>query len=89
MKEFELLYDDISETKTRFISFVGEYGRYDLCLLYSNRFYGKVIVLNMLSNKFVIIGEDDLFEESFLETSFQIDTNEAVELRIFLKELIK
>lgn len=88
MKENNILYDDISETKTRFISFIGEIGRYDLCLLYSDRFFGKVVVLNMLSNQFGIIGDDDLSEEGFLERSFQIDTNGANELREFLRELI-
>ena len=72
MEEFFLLYDDITETKTRFISFAGEHGRYDLCLVYSNRFFGKVVVLNMLSSRFAIIGQDDLEEEGFLEDTYQI-----------------
>lgn len=88
MEESHLLYDDTTETKTRFISFEGEFGRYDLCLIYSDRFFGKVVVMNMLSNRFAIIGEDDLSEDSFLESSFQIGTDEATELKEFLEELI-
>lgn len=88
MEEFFLLYDDITETKTRFISFAGEHGRYDLCLVYSNRFFGKVVVLNMLSSRFAIIGQDDLEEEGFLEDTYQIATNEADELKGFLTDLI-
>jgi hypothetical protein len=88
MEEFFLLYDDITETKTRFISFAGDYSRYDLCLIYSDRFFEKVVVLNMLSSRFAIIGQDDLEEEGFLEDNYQIDINEAAELKEFLTGLI-
>ncbi|MDF2535671.1 MAG: hypothetical protein K0R18_1830 [Bacillales bacterium] len=88
MEEFFLLYDDITETKTRFISFADEHSRYDLCLIYSDRFFEKVVVLNMLSSRFAIIGKDDLEEEGYLEDTFQIATKEADELKEFLTGLI-
>ena len=83
-----LLYDDTTETKTRFISFAGEYGRYDFCIIYSDRFFGKVILLNMLSNRFAIIGQDDLMEEGFLEKNFQVSAEEATKLKDFLQDFI-
>ena len=47
MEERFFLYDDTVATKTRFVSFMGENERHDLALLYSDRHYGKTIVLDM------------------------------------------
>lgn len=88
MGKYHLLYDDRLETKTRFISFEGEFGRYDFCLIYSDRFFGKTLLLNMLSNRYAIVGEDDLSEEGFLENSFQMGLDEATELKEYLKDLL-
>ena len=35
------LYDDVEDTKTRFVSFTGKTIRYDLAILQSSRFFGK------------------------------------------------
>ena len=41
------LYDDVEDTKTRFVSFAGKTQRYDLAILQSGRFFGKVLVLDI------------------------------------------
>lgn len=82
------LYDDTEDTKTRFVSFVGENQRYDLAIVKSNRHYGKLLVLDMQGNRFAIIGNDDLEEEGYLEFAFQLKAEEAEELRSFLQELM-
>lgn len=78
------LYDDTENTRTRFVSFVGNTNRFDLALIVSNRFYGKVLVLNLQSNRFAIIGHDDLEEDGYLEHAFNISEEEAEELKDFL-----
>jgi hypothetical protein len=88
MSERYFLYDEREDTKTRFVSFVGEHHRYDLAITQTTRHYGKSLVLNMQGNKYAIIGEDDLKEEGYLEYAFDLSEEEAAELKDFLLELI-
>ncbi|ADC49050.1 MULTISPECIES: DUF3055 domain-containing protein [Alkalihalophilus] len=88
MSERFYLYDDTEETRTRFVSFMGESQRFDLAIITSSRYYGKKLVLDVLSNRFAIIGTDDLEEPGYLEHAYQISEEEAGELRSFLYEVI-
>ncbi|TMW72483.1 DUF3055 domain-containing protein [Alteribacter natronophilus] len=88
MSERFYLYDDTEETRTRFVSFMGEEQRFDLAITTSSRYYGKKLVLNTLSNRFAIIGPDDLEEPGYLEQAFSLEAAEAEELRQFLYEVI-
>ena len=88
MEERFYLYNDLLDTKTRFVSFMGEESRFDLAITITDRFYGKKLVLNLQSNRFAIIGHDDLEEEGYLEHAFQITEAEAAELSHFLQEVI-
>lgn len=87
MSDRFFLYDDVVMTKTRFVSFVGEHSRFDLAIIQSDRYYGKNIVLNTQSNRFAIIGQDDLNEEGYLEHVFGISEEDAEELKSFLQEI--
>lgn len=82
------LYDDLVNTKTRFVSFMGENTRFDLAIIQSDRYYGKHIVLDIQGSRFAIIGPDDLKEEGYLEYAFQLSEEDAEELRSFLMELV-
>jgi len=82
------LYDEMTDTKTRFVSFVGKKQRFDLAIVQTDRFFGKYLVLDMLGNRFSIIGQDDLEEEGYLEHVFHLDEEDAEELRSFLFELV-
>ncbi|WP_026688473.1 DUF3055 domain-containing protein [Alteribacter aurantiacus] len=88
MSERFYLYNDQEDTKTRFVSFMGEEQRFDLAITTSNRYYGKKLVMNMLSNRFAIIGSDDLDEPGYLEHAYNLSESEAQELREFLYEVI-
>ncbi|MDQ0273059.1 DUF3055 domain-containing protein [Cytobacillus purgationiresistens] len=88
MSERFFLYDDLVDTKTRFISFMGENQRFDLALVRSDRYYGKQLVLDIQGSRFAIIGTDDLDEEGYLEHAFQLSEENAAELRSFLYEVI-
>jgi hypothetical protein len=87
-QEFMFLYDETEKTHTRFVSFVGESNRFDLAITTTDRFYGKVLVLNLQSNRFAIIGPDDLEEPGYLEHVYQISEAEADELKQFLHTLV-
>ncbi|MDE3841187.1 cytosolic protein [Bacillus methanolicus] len=82
------LYDDTEDTKTRFVSFMGENQRFDLAIIQTGGHYGKHLVLDMQGNRFAIIGPDDLDEEGYLEYAFQLSEEDAEEMRSFLYEII-
>lgn len=88
MEDRFYLYDDTVVTKTRFVSFMGETKRYDLALIFSDRYYGKVLVLDIQQNIFAIIGQDDLDEPGYLEYAFHVNEKEAEELKQFLIEVV-
>lgn len=82
------LYDDTEETKTRFVSFVGENQRFDLAIMQTSRYYGKSLVLDIQGSRFAIIGQDDLDEEGYLEFAYNLSEEDAEELRSFLRQLV-
>lgn len=88
MEDRFYLYDEKEDTKTRFVSFVGGSQRFDLAIVTSERFYGKLLVLDMQGNSFAILGPDDLAEEGYLEHAFRLQEEEAAELKSFLEEFI-
>ncbi|HWO77170.1 MAG TPA: DUF3055 domain-containing protein [Bacillus sp. (in: firmicutes)] len=88
MTERFFLYDDTVSSSIRFVSFLGEHQRYDLSIIHTDRYFGKAIVLDIQSNRFAIIGPDDLNEEGYLEYAFQLSPAEAAELTSFLLEIV-
>ncbi|NHM92054.1 MULTISPECIES: DUF3055 domain-containing protein [Staphylococcus] len=83
------LYDDLEPSQVRFVGFIGDHSRYDLVLLQTDRHYGKTIVLNTQTNKFGIIGTDDLEEEGYIAYILGVNDDEAEEITAFLHEVIQ
>lgn len=85
-EQFDFLFDSTEETTTRYVCFIGEKSlhRYDLAITTTDRFYGKKLVTDLQSGKTAIIGPDDLEEEGYLEYTFNLNEEEADELRQFL-----
>ncbi|HGH0814556.1 TPA: DUF3055 domain-containing protein [Staphylococcus pseudintermedius] len=83
------LYDDMEPSQIRFVGFVGEHSRYDLVLIQTNRHYGKTLVLNTQTNKFGIIGTDDLEEEGYIAYILGVSEEEADEITAYLHEVIQ
>ncbi|PFG04877.1 DUF3055 domain-containing protein [Bacillus sp. es.034] len=88
MTERFYLYDDTENTRTRFVSFMGENQRYDLAITQTERYYGKSLVLDLQGSRFAIMGRDDLDEPGYVESVFKLTGEEADELRDFLGEII-
>lgn len=80
------LYDETEETRTRFVSFIGETNRFDLAITSTSRFYGKRLVVNIQNGRSAIVGEDDLREEGYIQYAFQLSEKEADELIAFLEK---
>lgn len=83
------LYDDDESSQVQFVGFVGEFSRYDLMLIQTNRHFGKTIVLNMQTNKFGIIGTDDLEEEGYIAYILGVTENEGNEITEYLNQVIQ
>ncbi|EGQ2765911.1 DUF3055 domain-containing protein [Staphylococcus pseudintermedius] len=83
------LYDDMEPSQIRFVGFVGEHSRYDLVLIQTDRHYGKTLVLNTQTNKFGIIGTDDLEEEGYIAYILGVSEEEADEITAYLHEVIQ
>ncbi|KAA0545359.1 DUF3055 domain-containing protein [Bacillus sp. BGMRC 2118] len=88
MTERMYLYDDTVQTNTRFVSFMGENARFDLAIIISDRYYGKKLVLDIQGGRFAIIGQDDLEEPGYLEEAYNLNEEDAEELRSFLYEIV-
>ncbi|MBM6618682.1 DUF3055 domain-containing protein [Bacillus suaedaesalsae] len=88
MAERMYLYDDTVQTNTRFVSFMGENARFDLAIIVSDRYYGKKLVLDIQGGRFAIIGQDDLDEPGYLEEAYNLNEEDAEELRSFLYEIV-
>ncbi len=88
MSERFYLYDESVDTNIRYVSFMGNNQRFDLAIIQTDRFFGKQIVLDIQSNRFAIIGTDDLEEPGYVEYAFKLTEEDATELRSFLSEVI-
>ncbi|MBD1380819.1 DUF3055 domain-containing protein [Bacillus sp. IB182487] len=67
---------------------MGENQRFDLAILKTDRYYGKSLILDIQSNRFAIIGEDDLKEPGYIEYAFKLEEDAAEELRDFLFDIM-
>ena len=88
-QELDFLYDVTEDTRTRFVSFIGEsMKRFDLAITSSNRFYGKKLVTDIQMGKTAILGPDDIGMEGYLAHIFKLTEEEAAELVDFLEQII-
>ena len=68
------LYDDEEQSQVQFVGF--------------DRHYGKTLVLNMQTNKFGIIGTDDIEEEGYIAHILGVTEEEGDEIIEYLNEVI-
>lgn len=88
MSDALFLYDETEETNARFVGFIGDTKRFDLAIVTSDRFFGKLLVHDIQNGRSAIIGPDDLKEEGYLEYAYQLSKEEAEELHSFLEQII-
>ncbi len=81
------LYDYTSPANIRFIGIAKKRRRFDLGIVITDQFFGKLLILDMQGSRFAIIGPDDLEEENYLEETFHFSKEEADELRDVLQEM--
>lgn len=88
MEPFFYLYDHVEKAGIRYVSFQGETTRFDLAIIQTSQFYGKLLVLDLQGKNYAIIGEDDLNEDGYLEYAFSLSSDHARELRTFLTQVL-
>lgn len=85
IEDDQFIYDEKENTDARFVCFMGNNHRFDLCIVKSDRFFGKSLVLDIQGGKFAIVGQDDLDEPGYLEHAYTLNEEDAEELREFLR----
>ncbi len=84
MTTTDLMYDETEVTTTRFVGFIGEYGRFDLAIVTTNRFFGKRLVISLQSGRSAILTADEAEDADYIAMAFQVSEQEASELATFL-----
>ncbi|MGC5324691.1 SAV0927 family protein [Brevibacillus sp. SYSU BS000544] len=57
---FDYLYDISEQPITRFFSFATDHSRYDFCILFTNQFQGKSMVICMQTLKATLLSANDV-----------------------------
>lgn len=85
MDEMQILYEETVTSKIKYISFIGASNRrFDLAIINTEHFYGKRLVIEILSGKTVILGKEDLEDPGFLGDAFGLSEKEGNDLYEFL-----
>lgn len=89
LSEFDFLSDSTEDTRTRFVTFIGDsLKRFDLAITTTSRFYGKKLVADLQTGITAIIGPDDLRDSGYLERTYRLSEEEAVEMNHFLSMVV-
>lgn len=84
---FDRLYDETENAKVDFFGYASERARYDFSIVYTNRFFGKPLVVCMQTGRSSLLCAEDLADTSHLGKTFAIDHEDEVkELAIILKQ---
>ena len=83
---FEHMYDDIENTKVRFVGFTSENDRYDFGIVFTSKFYGKPLVVCMQTGRSALFSAEDAKVIDNIKKKFMIqDEEEATQLSIFFQ----
>lgn len=89
MTQFEKFYDEQERVSVRFVGLATSSTRYDFGLVYTDKFFGKPLVICMQTGRSTLLDSKDLADVDYLQTVFRIETKkEATELAEFLHEAI-
>ncbi|WP_202914651.1 DUF3055 domain-containing protein [Paenibacillus antri] len=89
MMMFDHMYDETENAKVDFFGYASERARYDFAIVYTNRFFGKPLVVCMQTGRSSLLCADDLANTENLQRTFAIaDAEEARELAALLKQRV-
>lgn len=87
-QKFEILKDETKTKELRYISFMGNYQRYDFALMKHEENPEKMVVIYLQKNRFIVLGKEDLDNQRNIEHFLHETAMEADEVRTFLKEIL-
>lgn len=85
--KYKLLTDETVEQEVRYLSFMGNFRRYDFAIT-NAREDDKKIVVDLRKNRFAVLNKGDLSKEGAIEHTFHVTEMEADELREFLGDVL-
>lgn len=85
---FERLYDSAEQANIQFVGYASDRTRYDFGIVYTTAFFGKPLIICMQTNRSSLLDYDDLDNLLYLQRAFHLDSREADEVSVFLKQLI-
>jgi hypothetical protein len=89
MEIFGKLYDESEKVQVRFVGFTTESTRFDFGIVYTNKFFGKPLVVCMQTGRSALLDPKDLEDTEYLKTAFKItDEQQAADLVEFFQEAL-
>lgn len=86
MSLYDRLYDESEQTQVRFIGFVSEKGRYDFGIVYTQMFFGKLLVICMQTGRSSLLSLEDTENLEYIQQIYNLSSlEEAEEVSTFLK----
>lgn len=79
MNQFEGMYEHAEMTEVCFVGFHSEYARYDFGIVYTNRFFGNPLVIDMQSGRVYLINAFDASNKEWVKEAFGITRDEEAE----------
>jgi hypothetical protein len=81
------LYDESESANVNFFGYASERARYDFAIVFTNRFFGKPLVVCMQTGRSSLLCADDTVNTENLQKIFAIDSmDEAKELALILQQ---
>ncbi|ASK62861.1 cytoplasmic protein [Virgibacillus phasianinus] len=78
--KYKILKDEEVEQEVRYLSFMGNFRRYDFAIM-NARDNNKKVVIDLRNNRFAVLNKEDIMEEGGIEHTFHVTEIEADELR--------
>ncbi|GIP39746.1 hypothetical protein J31TS4_30260 [Paenibacillus sp. J31TS4] len=85
---YERLYEEMERATIQFVGYASDRTRFDLCIVFTEQFFGKPIVICMQTGKSTLLCLDDLHHLEHLQAIFSLGPKEAEELSEFLRQHI-
>ncbi|MGN1401862.1 MAG: SAV0927 family protein [Bacillus sp. (in: firmicutes)] len=79
MERFGKLYDEYENARVRFVGFMTEETRCDFGIVFTDMFFGKLLVICMQTGRSALLDQDDLKDLDHLQSIFKIKKREEAQ----------
>ena len=85
----DLMYDESENVKVDFFGYASQETRYDFAIVFTNRFFGKPLVVCMQTGRSSLLSAEDLDNVEYLQQKFSLEGAAAAgELAVLLKQRV-